>query len=276
MEKVSMSTDVYFLYGTQEQYDECSVKDPRALYFILDKGRIYKGSVKVADASEGPDLQSYIHDVQLKDSVLTMKVSGGPDMIIDFNDVVTDGKLTNVKYYETYKEGKYAFEPAKDVIVFTLSGDAEPLVVPAGDIIKPYVASTEAKQIKVQVKNNEISASLCITDSQESDGAKVLLINQDGTLISKAPEEFIGRALEDAINAAMQEGGLLLKILANKMNKLPVGNPGELIVSTETEVERSGYTIGKGKMGESGTSETTVATEGAVRDMLSWKAIGDA
>lgn len=40
-----------FRYGTQDEFDALSTKNPSAVYFIEDTRRLYKGDVLIADAS---------------------------------------------------------------------------------------------------------------------------------------------------------------------------------------------------------------------------------
>lgn len=46
------NNDVVFKFGSQASYDALEIKLPEALYFILDKKRIYRGANLIADANE--------------------------------------------------------------------------------------------------------------------------------------------------------------------------------------------------------------------------------
>ena len=256
---------IIFRYGTQAEYDQLLTKNPDALYIIEDKGRIYKGekliAEKNAEGGESPDLAGYVFEPKYEGSVLTMKVNGGPDFTLDFTEMLQDKFLTGVQFYPEYKEGKYAENPAKNVIVFTISGVDDPLVVPIGDVMTPYTAQPNGKQIQLHVENYELSADLVITDSAELDGTAIVAINPDGTLVAKKPEAFIGEVIADALKEALAdseilksaveealteslESGALHDALEKKMEKLGEGDEGDIVVSeADGSAKRSGVRV---------------------------------
>ncbi len=198
------------------------------------------GTLSIGKNNSPANLAGVVHSPEYASNKLTLKVYGKDSVEVNFDKLLDNKYISSVSYYSKYPESG---EPSQEnVIVFKYSDESNPLVLPVGFLMDKYTASNEGRNIEVTINGNEVSASLVVTNSGQTDGA-IMVINKDGTLIAKSSSDVVDEAVTRAIIQALSEEGELKSALDKKLDKLANGSEGEIIVSTSDGIERSGKTI---------------------------------
>lgn len=207
-------------------------------------------------------------------SKLKINVYGRDPVEVDFTEMLKDKFLSSASYeasYDPEQHNNVSTELAgKAVIIFTIEGEDNPLVVDVSKLIDTYTSgSVDGDLVTIVVKSNKISATLNIASS--ADGS-IVTTDGEGKLVAKTVTEVVGETIADAISEAIASGEIKTA-LDKKMDKLSAGNADEIIVSqADGSIKRSGKKIGGAKIASSANANT-VATEAAAVDLLSWKQI---
>lgn len=235
-----------------------------------------KDTTSVEDTT-GVTLTGVAHDATYDSQTLTIQLYGKEPVTVDFTEMIKDKFLKSAEYSDSYvssEHGSVSSElDGKKVIIFTINGETNPLVVSVDDLVDTYTSgSSDSDVIKVTVSANKISAALNITGS--GDGKTILTVDETGkTLTPLTPAEAVGDAIAEAINSAITEEGSLKKALDAKLSKLDEGNADEVILSkADGTIARSGKKIGGATLAVSPDSNT-LATEAAVAAAIQWEQI---
>ena len=236
------------------------------------KTTIHQGEQDIESAEV--ELTGVAHTPEYSNSKLTINVFGQEPVEVDFTEMLKDKFLKSAEYEASYDPEQHNnVNPelsGKAVIIFTIDGETDPLVVDVSKLVDTYESgSVDGDTITVQVKGNKISATLNISGS--ADGS-IVTTDSDGKLVAKTVDVVVGDVITQAISQALSEGEIKTA-LDKKLDKLSGGNADEIITSTaDGSVQRSGKKIGGTTLAED-SDENTVATEAAVADLMTWKAI---
>lgn len=238
------------------------------------KTTVHQGESDIS--SDDIELTGVAHGVKYEASKLTVELYGEESVEVDFTSMLKDKFLTSAQYDGDYDSASHQnVSPeldGKKVIIFTIAEDDTPLVVDVSALVDTYTAKAvgDTDNIKVTIEENEVSASLIITDS--GDGKTILTVDESGKLTAKSPAEAVGDAIAAAIESALTDAGALKTALDKKLDKLDSGNTDEIIISTADGIVRSGKKLGGATLSSS-PDASTVATEAAVAAALTWNPI---
>ena len=235
------------------------------------KTSIHQGESDVE--SEGAELTGVAYNPTYAQSKLTIKMYGSSDVVVDFTEMLKDKFLSSAEFEASYDPSSHEeVSPelsGKQVVIFTIDGAEQPLVVDLSALVDTYKAKSNSDNdnIKVTIENNEVSASLIITDS--GDASKTLLtVDESGKLIAKAPADAVGDAITEAINSAISSDGALKTALEKKLDKLAAGAADDLVTAAaDGSIQRTGKKIGSSSFAEV-PDENTLATEVAVTEAI--------
>ena len=195
------------------------------------------GTVKVGQAT-GAILEGVAHDViydasQLK---ITIPVYGGSDVVVD---IPKDKFVTAGQFYTDYPE----INPTHhNVIVLTIEGQTDPVIIPAEALVDVYTADNTGKDVTVLIStDNKISASVKLDPS--------------------------------ATNALKSTENGLNVDTSNKLNKIDNATAGKIVITTaDGQVSQSTYSIVS--EGDMGTSADIVPSANLIATAIS-SAIND-
>ncbi len=220
------------------------------------------------------ELTGVAHTPKYSNSKLTIQVYGSEPVEVDFTEMLKDKFLKSAVYEESYDPEQHNnVSPeleGKAVIIFTIDGETDPLVVDVSKLVDTYTSgSKEGDSITIVVEGGKISATLNITSTAEG---SLVTTGAEGRLVAKTVEEAVGDAITTAISQALSEGEIKTA-LDKKLDKLDEGNADEIITSlADGSIQRSGKKLGGATIAEE-ASENTVATEAAAVDLVTWKSI---
>lgn len=236
------------------------------------KTTIHQGESDVESAEV--ELTGVAYSPEYSNSKLTISVYGKDPVEVDFTEMLKDKFLESAEYEESYDPEQHKnVNPeliGKAVIIFTVNGETNPLVVDVSKLVDTYESgSADGDTITVNVEGNKISAILNISES--ADGS-VVTTDAEGKLVAKTVDVLVGDVITQAISQALSDGEIKTA-LDKKLDKLLEGSADEIITSAaDGSVQRSGKKIGGTTLAED-SDENTVATEAAVADLMTWKAI---
>ena len=192
------------------------------------------GTVKVGAEGTGAVLTGVAHDVKYDQAQLriTIPVYGGTDVVVD---IPKDKFVTAGQFYEDYPaEG----EPTHhNVIVLTIDGQADPVIIPAEALVDVYTADNTGKDVTLVISHdNKISASVKIDPT----GGNALVTSENGLKVD----------------------------VSGKMDKIASATGTKIAMTTaDGGVSESTYTITAG--GEMGSESTVVPTANLIAAAIS-------
>ena len=251
------------------------------------------GTVKVGQDGTGAVLTGVAHDIEYDQSQLriTIPVYGGSDVVVD---IPKDKFVTAGQFYEDYPaEG----EPTHhNVIVLTIDGQADPVIIPAEALVDVYTADNTGKDVTVVIsQDNKVSASVKI----DSTGNNALVTSENGLKVDVSGKmDKIASATGTKIAMTTADGGvsestytitadgemgsestvvptanLIAAAISTAINNANISNKVDKVVGTvdnlvgfasEGAIKDSGKKCGGATLAESPDSNT-LATEAAVK-----------
>lgn len=192
------------------------------------------GTVKVGAEGAGAVLTGVAHDVKYDKSQLriTIPIYDGTDIVVD---IPKDKFVTAGQFYEDYPaEG----EPTHhNVIVLTIDGQADPVIIPAEALVDVYTADNTGKDVTLVIsEDNKISASVKIDPA----GGNALVTSENGLKVD----------------------------VSGKMDKIAAATGTKIAMTTaDGGVSESTYTIKAD--GEIGSESTVVPTANLIAAAIS-------
>lgn len=235
---------VTFYALTQQAYDSIEPPTETTLYFTTDTGRIYRGSVDVTGhvivgASIPEVAQAVQGKLYINSTTLEAKVT------VDGTNWVN----LSPGYITTGSEWSQATNDAKLATIAVIKATIQ-------DALATINLSTKIDKVSGATANNlpVLTAEGGLSDSGKKIGGATLAGTTDENTL----------ATEAAVEAAIEAG------TANKVDKVTgtVGNAMEF--GADGAIVDSGMTFGGATLGAS-PNATTLATEAAVEDAISWK-----
>lgn len=235
---------VTFYALTQQAYDSIEPPTETTLYFTTDTGRIYRGSVDVTGhVIVGTSIPEVAQAVQgklyINSNTLEAKVT------VDGTNWVN----LSPGYITTGSEWSQTTNDAKLATIAVIKATIQ-------DALATINLSTKIDKVSGATVNNlpVLTAEGGLSDSGKKIGGATLAGTTDENTL----------ATEAAVEAAIEAG------TANKVDKVTgtVGNAMEF--GADGAIVDSGMTFGGATLGAS-PNATTLATEAAVEDAISWK-----
>lgn len=235
---------VTFYALTQQAYDSIGSPTQTTLYFTTDTGRIYRGSVDVTGhVIVGTSIPEVAQAVQgklyINSDTLEAKVT------VDGNNWVN----LSPGYITTGSEWSQSTNDAKLATIAVIKATIQ-------DALATIDLSTKIDKVADATANNlpVLTSEGGLSDSGKKIGGSTLAGTTDENTL----------ATEAAVEAAIEVG------TANKVDKVTgtVGNAMEF--GADGAIVDSGMTFGGATLGAS-PNATTLATEAAVEDAISWK-----
>lgn len=235
---------VTFYALTQQAYDSIGSPTQTTLYFTTDTGRIYRGSVDVTGhVIVGTSIPEVAQAVQgklyINSDTLEAKVT------VDGNSWVN----LSPGYITTGSEWSQSTNDAKLATIAVIKATIQ-------DALATIDLSTKIDKVADATANNlpVLTSEGGLSDSGKKIGGSTLAGTTDENTL----------ATEAAVEAAIEVG------TANKVDKVTgtVGNAMEF--GADGAIVDSGMTFGGATLGAS-PNATTLATEAAVEDAISWK-----
>lgn len=235
---------VTFYALTQQAYDSIEPPTETTLYFTTDTGRIYRGSTDVTGhVIVGTSIPQVAQAVQgklyINSNTLEAKVT------VDGTNWVN----LSPGYITTGSEWSQATNDAKLATIAVIKATIQ-------DALATINLSTKIDKVSGATVNNlpVLTAEGGLSDSGKKIGGATLAGTTDENTL----------ATEAAVEAAIEAG------TANKVDKVTgtVGNAMEF--GADGAIVDSGMTFGGATLGAS-PNATTLATEAAVEDAISWK-----
>lgn len=235
---------VTFYALTQQAYDSIGSPTQTTLYFTTDTGRIYRGSVDVTGhVIVGTFIPEVAQAVQgklyINSDTLEAKVT------VDGNNWVN----LSPGYITTGSEWSQSTNDAKLATIAVIKATIQ-------DALATIDLSTKIDKVADATANNlpVLTSEGGLSDSGKKIGGSTLAGTTDENTL----------ATEAAVEAAIEVG------TANKVDKVTgtVGNAMEF--GADGAIVDSGMTFGGATLGAS-PNATTLATEAAVEDAISWK-----
>lgn len=235
---------VTFYALTQQAYDSIEPPTETTLYFTTDTGRIYRGSVDVTGhVIVGTSIPEVAQAVQgklyINSDTLEAKVT------VDGTNWVN----LSPGYITTGSEWSQATNDAKLATIAVIKATIQ-------DALATINLSTKIDKVAGATANNlpVLTAEGGLSDSGKAIGGATLAGSPNATTL----------ATEAAVEAAIEAG------TANKVDKVTgaVGNAMEF--GADGAIVDSGMTFGGATLSGS-PNATTLATEAAVEDAISWK-----
>ena len=161
------------------------------------------GTVKVGAEGTGAVLTGVAHDVKYDQAQLriTIPIYGGTDIVVD---IPKDKFVTAGQFYEDYPaEG----EPTHhNVIVLTIDGQVEPVIIPAEALVDVYTADNTGKDVTLVIsEDNKISASVKIDPT----GGNALVTSENGLKVDVSGKmDKIAAATGTKIAMTTADGGV--------------------------------------------------------------------
>lgn len=254
------------------------------------------GTVKVGAEGTGAVLTGVAHDVEYDQAQLriTIPVYGGTDVVVD---IPKDKFVTAGQFYEDYPaEG----EPTHhNVIVLTIDGQAEPVIIPAEALVDVYTADNTGKDVTLVIsQDNKISASVKIDPT----GGNALVTSENGLKVDVSGKmDKIASATGTKIAMTTADGGvsestytitadgemgsestvvptanLIAAAISTAINNANISNKVDKVVgavdnfvgfAVEGAIKDSGKKSGGATLAES-PDANTLATEAAVKAAL--------
>lgn len=235
---------VTFYALTQQAYDSIGSPTQTTLYFTTDTGRMYRGSVDVTGhVIVGTSIPEVAQAVQgklyINSDTLEAKVT------VDGNNWVN----LSPGYITTGSEWSQSTNDAKLATIAVIKATIQ-------DALATIDLSTKIDKVADATANNlpVLTSEGGLSDSGKKIGGSTLAGTTDENTL----------ATEAAVEAAIEVG------TANKVDKVTgtVGNAMEF--GADGAIVDSGMTFGGATLGAS-PNATTLATEAAVEDAISWK-----
>lgn len=254
------------------------------------------GTVKVGAEGTGAVLTGVAHDVKYDQAQLriTIPVYGGTDVVVD---IPKDKFVTAGQFYEDYPaEG----EPTHhNVIVLTIDGQADPVIIPAEALVDVYTADNTGKDVTLVISHdNKISASVKIDPT----GGNALVTSENGLKVDVSGKmDKIASATGTKIAMTTADGGvsestytitadgemgsestvvptanLIAAAISTAINNANISNKVDKVVGTvdnfvgfasEGAIKDSGKKSGGATLAQS-PDANTLATEAAVKNAV--------
>ena len=250
------------------------------------------GTLKVGESSTGSVLTGVAHDVKYDQSQLriTIPTYGGTDVVIN---IPKDKFVTAGQFYANYPTDDQATH--HNVIVLTIDGQDDPVIIPAEALVNIYTADNDGKDITVVIsEDNKVSASIKIDPTldnalttsenglkvdisekmnkiQSATGAKIAITQADGS-VSESSYHILADGEMGAESAVIPTAKLITSAILSHINKLNIDNKIDKVVGTvdnlvafaaDGAVRDSGNKSG-GAVLANDPDEHTFATEAAV------------
>lgn len=230
-----------------------------------------------ASSTKKVQLEGVAHDATYDATNLTITIPqyGKEDLVVN---IPRDNFLT-----DAYYDAKYDFEdgtvgPAIVLVVKTEgSEETKKIAVPAAAMANDYTGYV-GNNIEVIVKDNhQLRAKLRI-DPSTSDGVLMIWdasakhVGTVGVKINNDESSEMGNSNESIPTAAVIAAAIKKACEDVSGNLLPEGNENEVVISTAHGIIRSGMVFGGATL-SSNPNAQTLATEAAVLDAISWKAL---
>ena len=251
------------------------------------------GTVKVGQDGTGAVLTGVAHDVEYDQSQLriTIPVYGGSDVVVD---IPKDKFVTAGQFYADYPNPESATH--HNVIVLTIDGQDDPVIIPAEALVDVYTADNTGKDVTVVIsQDNKVSASVKIDPT----GNNALVTSGNGLKVDISGKiDKIASATGTKIAMTTAEGGvsestytitadgemgsdstviptanLIAAAISTAINNANVSNKVDKVVGTvdnfvgfasEGAIKDSGKKSGGATLAES-PDANTLATEAAVK-----------
>lgn len=254
------------------------------------------GTVKVGAEGTGAVLTGVAHDVKYDRSQLriTIPVYGGTDIVVD---IPKDKFVTAGQFYEDYPaEG----EPTHhNVIVLTIDGQVDPVIIPAEALVDVYTADNTGKDVTLVIsQDNNISASVKIDPTggnalvtsanglrvdvsgkmdkiASASGTKIAMTTADGG-VSESTYTITADGEMGSHATVVPTANLIAAAIATAINNANISNKVDKVVGTvdnfvgfsaEGAIKDSGKKSGGATLAES-PDANTLATEAAVKAAL--------
>lgn len=264
------------------------------------------GVLKVDKGEEVPasvELTNVAHSITYDKSTLKLNIPiyGREDLVVD---IPKDNFIRSGKYEKDYNLGDGTTGPAIVLVVDDedpdTDGQTQEIVIPAAALVDIYTGDVSQSARVTVSDDNKIKASI-ILDPQ---AGNALVCNEAGLMVDisskadKLTSSAANHVLVGSTNGNLADSGTTIRTageLGQSNTEIPVasviaaaiatalqnvqnslvgeGAAGELIISTQTGVVRSGKKIGSSVISASADADT-LATEAAVIDAMSWKTLG--
>lgn len=239
------------------------------------------------DSIKFAQLKGVAHDATYDATNLQIRIPqyGKDDLVVDLPH---DNFLS-----DAYYDAEYSFEedgnvgPAIVLVVKTDNtpdGEEKKIAIPAASMVNDYTAG-KTNNIKVTINDNHKIKAQIIIDSETEDGTLMIWdsenqkIGTQGVKVTRSndgenelPED---EAADNYVPTAAVVAAAIKKACAEITDHmLTFGAKDEVVISTENGIIRSGFYIGGETLSwGSDNAAHILATEAAVMDALSWKAL---
>lgn len=254
------------------------------------------GTVKVGADGTGAVLTGVAHDVKYDQAQLriTIPIYGGTDIVVD---IPKDKFVTAGQFYEDYPaEG----EPTHhNVIVLTIDGQADPVIIPAEALVDVYTADNTGKDVTLVIsEDNKISASVKIDPTggnalvtsenglkvdisgkmdkiASATGTKIAMTTADGS-VSESTYTITADGEMGSESTVVPTANLIAAAISTAINNANISNKVDKVVGTvdnfvgfasEGAIKDSGKKSGGATLAQS-PDANTLATEAAVKDAV--------
>ena len=252
------------------------------------------GSVKVGEGTAAT-LTGVAHGITYDASTLTITIPqyGSDNLVVN---IPKDKFVTAGKYYEDYPET----DPTQHkVIVLTIDGQADPVIIPAEALVNIYSADNTSKNVVISVSDdNKISAQILIDPNTKnaltySDagflvdisgkldkltsalGDKIVISDANGNVVeSKFSIQSEGELSVSAENIATNN--VVSAAIAKKVTAVAGTENNIISFGTDGAIKDSGKTMGGATLSETVSADTLAseaAVSAAIDEVMSWRSL---
>lgn len=221
-------------------------------------------------------LYGVAHDAEYDTSnmKITIPQYGKQDLVID---LPKDNFLSDAYFKKDYDFGDHIGPAIVLVVKAGDEGEEKEIPVPADSMENDYTGG-KTDSIQVEITDEHKVKARIIIDKNTADGVLMIWdesnkkIGTVGVKINNNPEAEMGDSNESIPTAAVIAAAINKAATEITGNLVGEGAENEVIISTETGIVRSGIIIGGAVLSEM-PNATTLATEAAVLDAISWKTL---
>ena len=251
------------------------------------------GTLKVGESSTGSILTGVAHDVKYDQSQLriTIPTYGGTDVVIN---IPKDKFVTAGQFYADYPTDGQATH--HNVIVLTIDGQDDPVIIPAEALVNIYTADNAGKDITIVIsEDNKVSASIKIDPTidnalttsenglkvdvsgkmnkiQSATGTKIAITQADGS-VSESTYSILADGEMGTESVIVPTANVIASAITSAINELNIDNKVDKVEGTvdnlvgfaaEGAIKDSGKKSGRAVLADD-PNENTLATEAAVK-----------
>lgn len=241
-----------------------------------EQGKIqFKGADGTTVLKES-QLEGVSHDATYDATALRITIPqyGKDDLVID---LPKDNFLSDAYFEKDYTWTDGSVSPAIVLVVNTGNDELKKIPVPAAAMTNDYTAG-KTSTIQVSIDDSHKIKARLIIDTNTSDGVMMIYdsttgkVGTNGIKIENDPSADLCKCNKCIPTAAVVAAAIKRAVGEVTSSLLAEGNADEVVISTTNGIVRSGVKIGGATLSEM-ASATTLATEAAVLEAISWKVL---